>query len=153
MEAEDPTEPNRFTIPGRIIFEPDPENAPGHFYVAFGCCLSCEAPEDEAPMLMGRRKGEWGGCFFKKQPSTPEELEKAISAIEVSCIPALRYAGVDPGIHRRLEVKGLLERCDTLIPEEKIPPTDVDPFTRMVTLDRALNPWQDVKARANRVSR
>jgi hypothetical protein len=140
MEAEDAAEPDRFTVPGRMIFDADPENAPGHFYVAYGCCLSCEAPEAEAPMLVGRHEGERRGCFFKKQPSTPEELDNAISAIEVSCIPALRYAGVDPEVLRRLEEKGLVDRCDVLIPETKIPPADDDPFTRMVKLDFALNP-------------
>src|SRR5689334_11729196 len=45
--------PDRFSIRVRIIFEPDPSNAPGPFYVAHGCCLCCYAPEAESPEMVG----------------------------------------------------------------------------------------------------
>jgi hypothetical protein len=60
--------------------------------------------------------------------------------MEVSCVPALRYAGADPEILRRLEEKGLSDRCDVLIPPDKIPPAGGDPGVRMIDLDCALNP-------------
>jgi hypothetical protein len=131
---------NRFTIPGRLIFEPDPSNAPGPFYVAHGCCLCCYAPEREAPGMVGRNEGEYESCFFKKQPTTPEELDRAIAAMNVSCIPGLRYAGADPEVLRRLQEKELADRCDVLIPPEKIPPAGGDPGPRMIDLDCALHP-------------
>jgi hypothetical protein len=132
--------PNRFSIPGRLIFEPDPSNAPGPFYVASGCCVCCYAPEAEAPEMVGRNKGEYESCFFQKQPATPEELDHVIAAMEVSCVPALRYAGADSEILRRLKEKGLADRCDVLIPPDKIPPAGGDPGVRMIDLDCALNP-------------
>lgn len=45
---------------------------------------------------------EGGSCFFKKQPSTPEELERAINAVHVSCTGAVRYCGSDPAVLARL---------------------------------------------------
>lgn len=67
-----------------------PLNVAGPFYVENGCCICCEAPLHEAPDLMAMDNSH---CFFKKQPSTPEELERAISAMHVSCVEALRYPG------------------------------------------------------------
>lgn len=134
--------PSSFSIPGRLIFEPDPSNAPGPFYVAYGCCVCCYAPEREAPDMVGRNEGEYESCFFRKQPATPEELDGVIAAMEVSCVPALRYAGDDPEILRRLREKGLADRCDVLIPPEKVPPAGGDPGVRMIDLDCALHPKQ-----------
>src|SRR5262249_37917837 len=92
------------------------------------------------PEMVGRNEGEYESCFFKKQPTTPEELDQAIAAMEVSCVPALRYAGDDPEVLRRLQAKELGDRCDVLIPSEKIPPAGGDPGPRMVDLDCALRP-------------
>ncbi len=78
-----------------------PRNAPGPFYVANGECITCMAPEHEAPDLMGFDE-EAMHCYFKKQPSTPEELERATRAVWVSCCGAVQYSGDDPGVHRRL---------------------------------------------------
>jgi hypothetical protein len=60
-------------------------NVEGDFYVEKDLCLQCLAPE-----LIGF--DEEYGCYFKKQPETPEELEHAINAVRVSCIRALRYS-------------------------------------------------------------
>jgi hypothetical protein len=122
-----------------MIFEPDPSNAPGPFYVARGCCICCYAPEAEAPEMVVRNTGDYENCFFRKQPTTSEELDRVICAIEISCIPALRYAGNDPDVLRRLEEIGCADRCDPLIPQDKIPPGGGDLSQRMIDLDRALH--------------
>lgn len=80
-----------------------PLNVPGPFYVANAQCLICGAPEHEAPDLMAA-DAETGHCYFKKQPSSPEELERAVQAVWVSCCGAVQYAGNDPAILRRLMV-------------------------------------------------
>jgi hypothetical protein len=78
--------------------------------------------------------------IFRKQPDTPEELDRVIAATEVSCVLALRYAGADPEILERLRAKGLADRCDVLIPPEKIPPAEGDPGLRMIALDCTVHP-------------
>jgi len=87
-----------------------PLNAKGDFYVEKDTCLICMAPEHEAPELMGYDEGI--GCYFKRQPRTPEELSHAIEAVWVSCVAALRYAGDDPVILERLRAKGCEAQCD-----------------------------------------
>ena len=77
-----------------------PLNAPGDFYVEAGMCIACEAPEHEAPELMAH--DETNHCFFRRQPTTPIELEHAIQAVCVSCCEAVRYGGSDPAILSRL---------------------------------------------------
>jgi hypothetical protein len=75
------------------------QNAPGPFYVADGECIGCRAPEVAAPDLMEFDE-EARHCYFKKQPSTPEEWEQAVSALWVSCCEAHQYGGDDPAIQR-----------------------------------------------------
>jgi hypothetical protein len=89
-----------------------PLNAKGDFYVEKDTCLICMAPEHEAPGLMGY--DEETGCYFKRQPQTPEEIEHAVEAVWVSCVQALRYAGNDPVILEKLRAKGCKSRCDAL---------------------------------------
>src|SRR5215831_20768418 len=47
-----------------------PKNAAGPFFVVNGGCITCMAPEHEAPDLMGFDQ-EQHHCYFKKQPVTP----------------------------------------------------------------------------------
>jgi 4Fe-4S single cluster domain of Ferredoxin I len=79
-----------------------PKNVPGPFYVANEQCLACGTPEQEAPDLMESDE-QTGHCYFKKQPTTPEELERAVQAVQVSCCGAVLYSGNDPAILRRLK--------------------------------------------------
>src|SRR5215213_5006329 len=79
-----------------------PENSQGDFYVENGVCITCGAPEAEAPDLIEHSKIEYGHCYFKKQPETEDEIERAINAIAVSCISGLRYGGTDEKILKRL---------------------------------------------------
>ncbi len=81
----------------------------GDFYVDCETCLSCDAPRSEAPDLMDH--GE-NGCFFTRQPSTPEEVERACTAVCVSCVEGVRYRGSDRTILRRLYDLGAFASCD-----------------------------------------
>ena len=98
---------SKHTIPGRYH-----ENSQGDFYVENGVCTSCGAPQAEAPDLIDHSKLEYGHCYFKKQPETDEEIERAINAIAVSCISGLRYGGTNEKILKRLNEIGEGEQCD-----------------------------------------
>ncbi|WP_214225041.1 ferredoxin [Pedobacter sp. B4-66] len=89
-----------------------PENSYGDFYVENQVCTACGAPEAEAPDLIEHSKLEYGHCYFKKQPQTPEELDRAINALSVSCISGIRYGGKDEVILKRLYEMGLEDECD-----------------------------------------
>jgi hypothetical protein len=77
-----------------------PENAPGPFYVEEDLCILCGAPEAVSPNLVGMTERH---CYFKKQPESPEELEQAIKAVDVSCWGAYRYSGHNPKVIGRLD--------------------------------------------------
>ncbi len=95
-------------------------NVPGPFYVVAGECLTCCLPEEEAPDLIGFRddgEGQYDfGCFFKKQPETPEELNRAFRAMSVNCVATLRYSGTDPAILSSLRALGMDGQCDFPLP-------------------------------------
>ena len=79
-------------------------------------CLICMAPEHEAPDLMGFFDGDQAGaanshCYFKKQPQTPEETERAINAVRAACCGALRYGGDDQRLIDRLLAAGVDADC------------------------------------------
>ena len=88
------------------------ENSQGDFYVEDGVCTSCGAPQAEAPDLIDHLEHGFGHCYFRKQPQTEEEIERAINAIAVSCIAGLRYGGTDEKILKRLYEICQSEQCD-----------------------------------------
>ena len=92
--------------------ERTPLNSDGDFYVEEGTCLWCMAPEHEAPELMGFDKRQ--GCFFRRQPQTPDEVDHAVNAVHFSCVQALHYAGNDPTIINRLRSCGCEHLCDAV---------------------------------------
>jgi hypothetical protein len=100
--------------------EPHPLNVPGPFYVEAGLCMLCCVPEHEAPDLIGFYKDPTGThreshCYFRKQPQTPEELERAIAATRLACCGAYRYGGSNPEILKRLRQAGVaVEQIDAL---------------------------------------
>ena len=77
------------------------KNVPGPFYTT-GECMSCGTPEAEAPDLLAPLDDKNSDTYFVRQPSTPEEVERACRAVEVCCVDALRYQGRDPKIIERL---------------------------------------------------
>jgi hypothetical protein len=89
------------------------KNAPGPFYTT-GDCLFCGAPEEEASELLAPLDAGNYDTYFVRQPATPEEVEHACCAAEVCCVSAVRYAGTDPGIIRRLGNR--VDTCDHLLP-------------------------------------
>ena len=92
-----------------------PLNVPGDFYVVDGECLTTGLAEGEAPDLVASCE-EVSHCYYKKQPTTPEELEQAIMAVRVSCTDCHRYGGTDPAILRRLKALKLEAQCDHPLP-------------------------------------
>ena len=81
-------------------YSAQPENI-GDFYVTKDECITCGAPEAEAPDIIEHSEKNDGQCFFKKQPETENEIDQAIKAMMISCIGALRYGGNDQKIIRR----------------------------------------------------
>ena len=83
----------------------DPPEVDGDWVVDHDTCLACGAPPNEAPDLMHLGTGYGGSyatCYFKKQPETPSEIERACRAAWASCCAAVRYDGDDPAIHKRM---------------------------------------------------
>ena len=89
-----------------------PENAPGDFYVEADRCTQCCIVHGEAPDLMNDCGREFRQCYFRRQPQTPEEVERAIRAVWASEVAALRYGGTDQAIIRRLHEMGCGDCCD-----------------------------------------
>ena len=74
----------------------------GDFYVEKGQCLACGVPHVVAPNLVGWTNEKPLHCFWKKQPETPEELERAIGVLEAQELECHRYAGTDPAVLKRV---------------------------------------------------
>ena len=104
------------------LFEREPENAPGPFYVIKDTCITCSLPVETAPETIKyhekpcttRPEMRFDHCFVSRQPETPEEIDRMIEVIACSCVQAYRYCGTDPGILRRLVEAGCSEQCDAL---------------------------------------
>jgi hypothetical protein len=91
-----------------------PLNVEGDFYVEDQMCMACTAPEHEAPELMSFDPDSLGGyhCYFKRQPTTPSELEQAIKAVWVGCCGGVRYGGNETAIIERLRKLGVPDTYD-----------------------------------------
>jgi hypothetical protein len=100
------------TVPLEVQFVPQIKHEQGDFYVVDGDCITCGAPEAAAPTLIAHQKEEYGHCYFKRQPETPEEIDQAINAVAVSCVSGLRYRGKDEKIIQKLYEIGEKNQCD-----------------------------------------
>jgi hypothetical protein len=117
---------------------PHPKNAPGPFYVENDCCICCEAPYAEAPDLMAWDEEDNGyHCRFRKQPKTPDEVERAIRACVVSCVNAVRYAGNDPAILERFREWRSTISCDEI---EDTKPEEIADRPRAFFWESPMNP-------------
>jgi hypothetical protein len=65
-------------------------------------------------MVQDDDKQNYPHCYFKMQPRTPEEIERAIMACVVSCMDTVRYAGHDPEILERFRRLHAESSCDAL---------------------------------------
>jgi hypothetical protein len=88
----------------------NPKNAAGPFYVLDGVCMWGDCARTEAPDLVSVE--DEVGCYFKRQPELPEEIDSAVRAMHSSCIGSYRYGGTDPEILHRLAEAGRAELCD-----------------------------------------
>ena len=80
---------------------------PGNFYVESDLCILCGTPAAVAPDLVEMNEKH---CYFKKQPSTEAEFERAVSAVNSCCCGAYRYGGDDGDLIAQLPA----EACDKL---------------------------------------
>jgi len=88
------------------------ENVEGDFYVQSDACIACGAPESVAPDLIGHSELNNYHCYFKKQPQTENELDRAVDAVRVACCAGVRYGGTDENILKRLYELGAETECD-----------------------------------------
>lgn len=109
--------PNRF--PGNVA---GPFYTTGHACIGesrfdgmMADCLQCEAPEHEAPDLLAKLDNGNLNTYFIRQPTSPDEIERACNALLVCCVWALRYGGRNREIIRRLGNSP--ECCDYIIDE------------------------------------
>ena len=82
------------------VLQPDSER--GDFYVEGGCCLSCGVPQAVAPNLVGWTDERYAQCYWKKQPETPEELERAFAVFDGQEVGCHRYSGNNAEIQTRI---------------------------------------------------
>lgn len=87
-----------------------PLSVAGDFYVEDGYCLSCGVPEAIAPELISHAEDQH--CYWKKQPDTQLELQKAIQILHAQELGCHRYRGNDPAILKSLPPSC----CDAVCP-------------------------------------
>jgi hypothetical protein len=112
-------------------FTPHPKSAPGDFYVKKGQCLACGVPHVVAPDLVGWADEKVPHCFWKRQPETPAELERAIAILEAQELECHRYAGTDPTILNRVS----FAYCDYPIQPQSIVERAEPPLPNFALLD------------------
>jgi hypothetical protein len=102
------------------LFEREPDNAPGGFYVVKGRCITCELPLAVAPRSFSwnrcPKEREDGSlhCRVQKQPETSEEIAAMVEATIGSCVEAIRYCGTDAKILALFKARGAERFCDAL---------------------------------------
>ncbi len=100
------------------MYERNPHNAPGPFYVVKDECMACGAPEMEAGDLMSH--DSTSQCFFVRQPQSADDINAAIRGTLASCCGAVRYGGGDKEILRRFAEIDAASQCDhKLVPSIK----------------------------------
>jgi hypothetical protein len=93
---------------------PHKMNVEGDFYVEDGCCLTCGVPVDIAPDIF---EYEEHSCYVKKQPITPDELERTLEVMNNQEVDCIHYKGTDREIVRRLVESGEGNNCDSRLRE------------------------------------
>ena len=86
------------------IAERESTSEPGDFYVENNCRISYGVPQMVAPDLIGWASGDRSVCYWKKQPSTSEEMRQAFAVFDAQEAGCHRYGGDDPEIQARVGV-------------------------------------------------
>src|SRR5262249_47276216 len=97
---------------------PHAANVPGDFYVEDGCCTMCEVPFAEAPGLFAviRDPGASPPADAARQPQTPEERPKMVSATRGAERACTRYRAPDKPTLDPLITAGERAVCDRAPP-------------------------------------
>jgi hypothetical protein len=102
------------------LFEREPDNAPGDFYVVKDTCVTCALPVETAPGSVSwnrcpKKEGDGSlHCRVHRQPETKEEVLAMIEAAVNSCVEAIRYCGTDEEILAAFRRAGMERLCDAL---------------------------------------
>jgi hypothetical protein len=88
---------------------PHPGNAPGDFFIEDNCCTRCDVIFEVAPDLFGVHEAD-SHCVVKRQPRTPEELERMYDAIRVAELDCIHYKGSDREIVVQVHHAGIGQR-------------------------------------------
>lgn len=81
----------------------------GDFYVEPDCCILCGIPEAIAPEIF--QTGE-NHCFVKRQPCSPDEVDRTIRAMWSGEVDCIRYRGRDAAMLERLALAGMANQAD-----------------------------------------
>ena len=106
--------------PIKQLFEREPDNAPGDFYVVKDICITCALPAETAPASVSwnrcPKEKEDGSlhCRVHRQPETEAEIHAMIAAAAGSCVEAIRYCGTDEKILAAFRRAGMERLCDAL---------------------------------------
>ena len=105
----------------------------------------CEVPFSEAPELFGAREDPDGcaHCFVKRQPETPYEVERMLSAIRFAELACIRYRGGDRRIQLTLVEADVGDVCDELPPDlrSRVDELEANRKRQWEQRAKAANPW------------
>ena len=94
-------------------------------------------PEEQAPELMAPLDDHNDDTYFARQPNTPEVIDKAIKAVHVCCVGALRYGGKNKEIIRRINPylsDYMITEAGQVVPSQGIP-SDAEWFNFGIRMD------------------
>ena len=111
----------KFCMLGRCrieLLKPTLKMRRGRFTCSVMSAFTCRAPESVAPDLIGffedpSGTGRRSHCYFKKQPETAGEIDRAVRAVQSNCCGSYRYAGSDTEVKKQLKSAG----CENAIEE------------------------------------
>ncbi len=77
-------------------------------------------------------------CYVKRQPQTPDDLNRMLRAVHGSEVECIRYRGVDKDVLRRMAEGGMGDLSDTALPSIKPVPRDHVTFDAVDPNDKLL---------------
>ncbi|NVJ04828.1 ferredoxin [Myxococcus sp. AM001] len=96
---------------------PHPKNVAGDFYVVDQCCTACGVPTHHAPETFAFENDQPGAsCYVHRQPTSPEEVDRALMVVRCQEFGCIRYRGTNPVILRRLTEADSGDQCDAPLP-------------------------------------